>query len=70
MRNLIIGLFIALGGVSLFAEEQLPISQGIIREKLSEFLSSAPLFPYIPPGPAQFEIHGLLDEVDLLRNKR
>ena len=63
---LMMGLFVILGITQAFAkgeEQKLPIATETIEEKISEYLSSSPLYPYIRPGQNEARITGVVDPI-------
>jgi hypothetical protein len=63
---LLIGLFVTLGSASAFANEEeldLPIPKEIVSEKISDYLSSNSLYPYIKSGQGEIQITSILEPI-------
>ena len=64
--TLMIGFFIAFCGKNLFADEseaKLPIPMEIIEEKISEYLSTHFLYPYVRPGQNAFTVGSIVKPI-------
>ena len=63
---LLIGLFVIFGSANAFANEkelELPIPKEIVSEKISDYLSSHSLHPYIKSGKSEMQITNILEPI-------